>query len=102
VIPEVIDGKNKMEAVPRQPCVDDGILLHTGNFLEVIKSGKMEDLKCPVQDAAHVATVCDMGNIAFRTGRKIFWDGSSNRFTDNDANKLLAARYHNGYVLPKF
>jgi predicted dehydrogenase len=101
VIPEVKDNKNQMDAVPRQPVVDDGILKHTGNFLEVVKSRKMEDLKCPVQDAAHVATVCDMGNIAFRSGKKIYWDNEKKNFTDKDANQFLAAKYHNGYELPK-
>jgi predicted dehydrogenase len=103
VIPEVDSDNNKpfMEAVPRQPVVDDGILKHTGNFLEVVKSRKMEDLKCPVQDAAHVATVCDMGNIAFRSGKKIYWDNEKRNFTDKDANEFLAAKYHNGYELPK-
>lgn len=103
VIPEVDadNNKPKMEAVARQPKVDDGILLHTGNFLEVVKSRKMEDLKCSVQAAAHVATVCDMGNIAFRSGKKIYWDAEKKKFTDEDANKFLAAKYHNGYELPK-
>jgi hypothetical protein len=54
-----------------------------------------------VQLAAHVATVCDMGNIAFRMGKKIYWDAASNRFTEEEANKYLAAEYHNGYTLPK-
>ena len=67
----------------------------------MIKSRKTEDLKCPVQDAAHVATVCQMGNIAFRTGKKIYWDDAKKKFTDEDSNKLLAAKYHNGYELPK-
>ena len=49
VIPEVKNGKNKMEAVARHKKVDDGLLLHTKNFVEVVKSRKMEDLKCPVQ-----------------------------------------------------
>jgi len=75
--------------------------LHTKNFIEVVQSRKMEDLKCPVQAAAHVATVCDMGNIAFRTGKKIYWDATANKFTDDDSNKYLAAQYHNGYTLPK-
>jgi predicted dehydrogenase len=101
VIPEVKNKQNQMEVVARQPVVDDGILKHTGNFLEVVKSRKMEDLKCPVQDAAHVATVCDMGNIAFRSGKKIYWDAEKKKFTDEDANKFLAAKYHNGYELPK-
>lgn len=101
VIPEIINGTKKMEAVARQPKVDDGIFLHTGNFLEVIKSRDTKALKCPVQDAAHVATICQMGNIAFRTGRKIYWDDAKQKFTDKDANKLLAANYHNGFEMPK-
>jgi len=90
-----------MEAVARQRKTDDGLALHTQNFLDVVRSRKVEDLRCPVQLAAHVATVCDMGNIAFRMGKKIYWDATTNRFTDEDANKFLAAEYHNGYSLPK-
>ncbi|MES1219020.1 MAG: Gfo/Idh/MocA family oxidoreductase [Bacteroidota bacterium] len=101
VIPEKINGQLKMEAVARQVRVDDGVTLHTRNFIETVRSRKVEDLKCPVQLAAHVATVCDMGNIAFRMGKKIYWDAASNKFTDEGANKYLAAEYHNGYTLPK-
>jgi predicted dehydrogenase len=101
VIPEIINGKPQMEAVARQQKTDDGLVLHTKNFVEVVKSRKLDDLHCPVQAAAHVASVCQMGNIAFRTGKKIFWDASANQFTDTDANNLLAAKYHNGYSLPK-
>jgi hypothetical protein len=42
-----------------------------------------------------------MGNVAFRMGKKIYWNTSSNKFTDEEANKYLAAEYHNGYTLPK-
>jgi len=101
VIPEKINGEIKMEAVPRQLKSDDGLALHTKNFIETVRSRKMEDLKCPVQLAAHVATVCQMGNIAFRMGKKINWNEGLNKFTDEGANKYLAAEYHNGYNLPK-
>ncbi|MBG9376395.1 Gfo/Idh/MocA family oxidoreductase [Panacibacter sp. DH6] len=101
VLPETINGKQMMEAVARQQRTDNGLELHAKNFLDVIKSRKMEDLKCPIKDAAHVATVCQMGNVAFRTGKKIYWDADAKRFSDADANKYLAAEYHNGYSLPK-
>jgi predicted dehydrogenase len=101
VIPEKADGKERMEAVALQRRSDDGLGLHTKNFIEVVKSRKTQDLRCPVQLAAHVATICQMGNIAFRTGKKIYWDAKSNRFTDADSNKYLAAQYHNGYQMPK-
>ena len=101
VIPEKADNKDRMEAVDRQPKLDDGLSLHAKNFIEVLHSRKMEDLKCPIQAGAHVASVCQMGNIAFRTGKKIYWDKDKNKFTDEEANKYLAAEYHNGYNLPR-
>ena len=90
-----------MEAVPLQKKSDDGLLLHTKNFLDVIQSRKLDDLKAPMQAGSHVATVCQMGNIAYKTGKKIYWNAEKNKFTDNDANKFLAAEYHNGYKIPK-
>ncbi len=101
VVPEKKDGKDQMEAVPRKQREDDGLALHTKNFIEVAQSRKMEDLRCPIQVGAHVATVCQMGNIAFRSGKKINWDANASKFTDDDANKYLVAQYHNGYSIPK-
>ncbi|WP_212005341.1 Gfo/Idh/MocA family protein [Chitinophaga sp. HK235] len=97
---EVIPEKNKMEAVPRQKAVDNGLTLHTHNFIEVVKSRRLEDLHAPIQAGALIATTAQMGDIAFRTGKKIYWDKHAGQFTDSDANQLLAAGYHNGYKLP--
>ena len=72
------------------------------NFVEVIKSRKMADLHCSIQAGAHVATVCQMGNIAFRSGKKLEWDANKNQFTNNDVNKqYFAKEYNNGYKFPK-
>lgn len=101
VIPEKDGGKDKIEAVPLQKSVDNGLQLHTRNFLDVIQSRKLEDLKAPIQAGAHVANICQMGNIAYRTGKKLFWDSEKGRFTDNTANKYLTAAYHNGYKMPR-
>ena len=62
----------------------------------------MEDLHCPIQAGAHVATVAQMGNIAFRSGKKLEWDAAKEKFTDEDINKkYMMKEYHNGYKLPK-
>ncbi|SHM86537.1 Predicted dehydrogenase [Chitinophaga jiangningensis] len=98
---EVIPEKGKMEAIARKPSVDNGLNLHAKNFVEVIKSRKMSDLNCPITAGAHIASFAQMGNIAFRTGKKIYWNEGKQNFTDSDANKLLAAAYHNGYKIPK-
>ena len=101
VIPEVINGSKKMDEVKRQRAVDNGLDLHTKNFLEVIQSQKLEDLHCPVHVAAHVATVCQMGNIAYRSKQKVTWDSTANKFTDDSLNQqYLSAHYHNGYKVP--
>ncbi len=89
-------------AVARKPAVDNGLNLHMENFVNVIRSRKMADLHCSIQDASHVATVSQMGNIAFRSGEKLNWDSGTGKFTDKHINKkYLAAAYHNGYHLPK-
>lgn len=101
VIPEKADGKDKMEAVPRKLKVDNGLDKHTSNFLEVIKSRKLEDLHAPIQAGAHVATVAQMGNIAYKTGQKLHWDTTRQRFEEKAGNRLINAHYNNGYDQPK-
>jgi hypothetical protein len=62
----------------------------------------MEDLNCSIHEGAHIATVAQMGNIAFRSGKKLNWDAAKAQFTENDINKkYMMKEYHNGYKLPK-
>jgi len=100
VIPEKDNGKDLIESIPLQASSDNGLLLHTRNFLDVIQSRKLENLNASIQVGSHIAIISQMGNIAYRTGKKIYWNATKNRFTDNEANKLLAAKYHNGYKMP--
>ena len=75
---------------------------HWENFTNVVKSRKMEDLNCSIQTGAHIATVCQLGNIAFRTQKKLIWDKDKAKFTDEAVNKKYFGKaYHNGYKLPK-
>jgi predicted dehydrogenase len=100
---EVIEerqGKNKVSKPLEKPS-DNGLDKHWENFIDCVKSRKAEALHCNIQDGAHVATVSQMGNIAYRSGKKLFWDLEKKRFTDNDINKeYLASKYHNGYKFP--
>ena len=101
VIPEIKNDKPLMPAVARQARVDDGLKLHTANFIDAVKTGNGSGLKAPIQAGVHVATVAQMGNIAYRVGKKLHWDASKNRFREEEANQFLTAGYHNGYKLPK-
>ncbi|GEP97313.1 Gfo/Idh/MocA family protein [Chitinophaga cymbidii] len=98
---EVIPEKDKMEAVAYQKASDNGLVKHTRNFIDVIKSRKLEDLNCDISTGANVAVNAQMGNIAYKTGQKVYWNADKQQFTSRDANKLMTAQYHNNYKLPK-
>ncbi len=97
---EVIPDGTKIEAVPLQKSVDRGLDMHTANFVAAVKARKPELLNAPVEAGAHIAIFSQMGNIAYRTGKKIYWNEKKGAFNDKAANKLLAASYNNGYKIP--
>jgi predicted dehydrogenase len=101
---EVIEerqSKNKV-IMPFQKSSDNGLEKHWENFVGAVKSRKAADLHCSIQAGAHVATVAQMGNISFRSGKKLLWDRAKGAFTDEAINKqYLMKEYHNGYQLPK-
>lgn len=98
---EEAQGKNKVSR-PFVKSSDNGVDKHWINFTDAIRNNKKESLNCNVEAAAHVATVAQMGNIAFRTGQKLTWDKAAGKFTDNKVNeKYMMKAYHNGYKLPK-
>ncbi|MBP6686318.1 MAG: Gfo/Idh/MocA family oxidoreductase [Lacibacter sp.] len=100
---EVIEerqSKNKV-IMPFQKSSDNGLDKHWVNFIAAVKSRKAEDLHCSIQAGAHVATVAQMGNISFRSGKKLLWNKAKGAFTDEAINKqYLLKEYHNGYKLP--
>lgn len=101
---EVIEEKASGSKVskPFEKVMDSGVQLHMQNFIDVVRSRKMTELHCPVSEAVHIATVAQMGNIAYRTGKKVEWDAAKEQFTDEAINKqYFAKEYHNGYKLPK-
>jgi predicted dehydrogenase len=99
---EVIDeNKNKIKIErPLAKPTDNGLDNHWKNFIDVVRSRKLEDLHCSIESGAQVATVAQMGNISYRSGKKLSWH--DNRFTDEAVNaEYLMKPYFNGYTLPK-
>ncbi len=53
-----------------------------------------------VDHAAHLAEVVLLGNIAIRTGEKLYWDAANMKFVNNDkANALVNPPYRAGWLL---
>jgi predicted dehydrogenase len=101
---EVLEEKKNAGKVlvPYQKPVDNGLDKHWENFISVVRSRKYQDLTCPIQAASHIAILSQMGNIAYRSKQKLFWDKAKARFTDDKINReYFMKQYHNGYDLPK-
>lgn len=98
---EVIADEKRMEPVPFQPNTGSGLDAHTVNFISAVKSRNFDALTCPIEAGAHVAIVCQMGNISYRTGQIVHWNDKTRNFSESEANQYLAAQYHNQYTLPK-
>jgi predicted dehydrogenase len=71
---------------------------HHQNWLECIKSRKLP--VCDVEIGHRSATVCHLGNIAIRTGRKLTWDASKEQIIgDKEANEMLTKAYRKPWAL---
>ncbi len=100
VWPETSDGKPLTQAVPVTKSGDDGLVLHTADFVACVKDPARTPA-CPIESAANTAIMCQMGNVAWRTGRKLQWDAAAGRFGDDaKANALITPRYRAPYRLP--
>ncbi|MDG1572332.1 Gfo/Idh/MocA family oxidoreductase [Robiginitalea sp. M366] len=106
VIPEVeheswrqLRDQPKMEAIPLQAAAGGGLGPHTLNFAEAVRNRDASILKAPISVGYHAARVCHMGNIAYKAGKRLFWDDGQAAFTDPGANALMGATYHNGWTL---
>ncbi len=71
---------------------------HYRNFVDCMKSRKTPI--CDVEIGHRSATVCHLGNIAIRSGRKIQWDPASEKIVgDEDANAMLARPYRSPWTI---
>jgi predicted dehydrogenase len=99
VIPERVNGKARMEAVPLKKGKNEGLKNHVQNHLECIAK-RDPKTNASIQIGAHIAKFSALGNIAYRTGKKLTWDGT--KFTnDTEANDYLVPSYRNPWKLPQ-
>jgi predicted dehydrogenase len=63
---------------------------HTHNFLDCVRS--REKPVCDVEIGHRSATVCHLGNIVARLGRKIHWDPAAERITGDDEAQQMTDR----------
>ena len=93
-------AKAGFEDLPIKKGTGTGLDLHTTNFIDCIKTRNKPN--CDIEIGAHIARFSQMGNIAYRLGRKIVWDPEKQEFlNDPEANALTKANYRAPWSLPK-
>lgn len=97
---EIIPERKQANLDPqKKPGSPDPRPAHVRNFLSCVKSRKQPVLNLEV--GHHVSTVAHLGNIAYRTGRKVVWDAAKERVVgDKQADALAGVKYRKPWNLP--
>ncbi len=71
---------------------------HRRNFIDCIKTGGQT--ASPIEVAHRSNTICSLGDIAMRLGRKLKWDPEKEQFAeDGEANRMLSRPYRSPWRL---
>jgi predicted dehydrogenase len=100
VVPEQGKDGPLVQEVPRTAGTGQGLILHVQNFIDCIKKNERETNANPTIGRA-VASMAHMGNIALKTGQKIYWDPENENFKNNpEASRLITPVYRDPWKLP--
>ncbi len=73
----------------KQMNTTDATKLHAANFIDCVRSRNAPNAE--VEIGHRSTTVAHLGNIAFKTGKKLHWNGATEEFIDDgEASKLLS------------
>ena len=74
---------------------------HFANFVGAVRSGKKEDLAADIEEGHLSSAYCHLGNIAYKLGRKLRVNPSSESFLgDPEADAMLTREYRAPFVVP--
>lgn len=75
---------------------------HFANFIEALRSGNDLDLTCDILEGHRSSVLPHLGNIAYRVGETLEFNGELEKFVDNqEASMLLTRKYRHPYVIPQ-
>jgi predicted dehydrogenase len=73
---------------------------HYQNFVDAIRANDAKLLNCDVLEGHLTSTLPHLGNIAYRVGRQLRFDGKSETFVnDGEADRLLTREYRRGFEI---
>ena len=75
---------------------------HYRNFVDAIKANDPKILTCGIEEGHYSSSLAHLANISYRVGRKLKFDGKSEKFvSDAEADKLLTRTYRAPYAVPE-
>ncbi len=85
----------------KQGSSNVGDQAHIRNFLDAVRSRNRQSLNQEIY-SGHVSSVmCHAGNISWRTGKKLRFDATTERFDDEEANQFVGREHRKGFELPE-
>ncbi len=74
---------------------------HYANFIKALKARDSKQLNADIEQGHLSSAYCHLGNIAYRLGRKLHVDPSSESFVnDSEADLMLTREYREPFVVP--
>lgn len=75
---------------------------HYANFIDAVRSRKLEHLNAEIEEGHVSTTLAHLANIAYRTGRTLTFDPTTETFPgDAKANGYLGREYRSPFVVPR-
>ena len=75
---------------------------HMQNFIDCVRTRKWQDLNADILEGYMSSSIGLLGNIAYRVGRTLEFDGRAEKFlNDEEANSYLTRKYRQPFVLPE-
>jgi predicted dehydrogenase len=99
--PGPCSGTSEESADPNDPA-GSGSRNHFVNFINALRSGKKEDLTCPIEAGFMSTALPHLANISYRLGRTLTFDGKNEKFvSDWQADRMLTRNYRKPYIVPE-
>ena len=75
---------------------------HFANFIRAVRSGDHFDLNCDILEGHMSSVLPHLGNVAYRVGETLEFNGEYEKFIDHDeANMLVSRNYRHPFVIPQ-
>jgi predicted dehydrogenase len=72
------------------------------NFIQCVRSRRLEDLDCDIQEGFMSTAIGHLGVISYRTGRKLTFNPETEKFVnDEEADFYLTRKYRAPYLIPE-